>query len=130
VTGGGEPLTTTSRTAAILEAHRRSGRPLFRWSQGQLVRASRGGHLPLPVARALRLRAPVGSGPVPLKEGGWSYAYTADPYDAVLLADKFGAAIAGAPRLQRIDRVASAVAARRAGRRPAWYAPPVGAAAS
>lgn len=128
VTGGNQPLTTTSRTVAILEAHRRSGQPLFRWSQGQLMRVNRGGHLPLVVARALRLRTPTGSGPVSLREGGWSYLYTADPNDAFWLADKFGAAIAGAPRLDQVDLVASAVTARRIGRRPAWYTPPTGAA--
>lgn len=131
VTSGEDALTTTSRTAAIVEAHRQSGRPLFRWSRGgQLARVSRGGHLPLVVARALRCRTRTGSGPVPLKEGGWSYLYTADPDDAFWLADKFGAAIAGAPRLNRVDRVASAVTARRTGRQPAWYTPPPGAATS
>ncbi|SEE27345.1 hypothetical protein SAMN05444161_5296 [Rhizobiales bacterium GAS191] len=119
-----EDFITSSRTVAVLEAHRRRGTALFRWSGGRLERVSRNGHLPLLVARSLRRRSLLGSGPAELGEGVGGYLYAADARAARWLRAKFGRAIEGAPREDEWDPLRAIVAARRANRRPSWYAAP------
>lgn len=83
----------TSRTAAILEGHRRARRGLYQWRDGRLRRASNGGYLPLTVARALRCRSLVAAGPV-LSDGRVrSYEYVAELVDAHWLSAVLGSAV-------------------------------------
>jgi hypothetical protein len=74
VTGTGAGFTTTSRTVAILEAHRRAGMPLFRRQDGSWLRTAEQGYLPLPIAVRLRREEQLASGPV-FVDGRWTYAY-------------------------------------------------------
>lgn len=74
VTGSGAAFTTTSRTIAILEAHRRAGMPLFRRQDGSWLRTAEQGYLPLPIAVQLRREEQLASGPV-FVDGRWTYAY-------------------------------------------------------
>jgi hypothetical protein len=124
VRDGETSFRTTSRTAAILEAHRLARRPLFRWAEGRLVRRGRSGHLPIAVAQALALRSGLSAGPSPQSDGTWTYVYGADARDVAWLAAKFGPAIEGTAPTPRVDRLARTIAARRTGRRLTWYSPP------
>ncbi len=92
VTGRGDDFVTTSRTVAVLEAHRREARPLFRSRGGRLLRTAASGHLPLPIARHLRRIAAAGSGPSE-QDGRWTSAYAADEATTSWLAALFGPAI-------------------------------------
>ncbi|MEQ6475570.1 hypothetical protein [Comamonas sp. wu1-DMT] len=74
VTGAGAEFTTTSRTAAILEAHRRAGMPLFRHLGSSWLRIAEQGYMPLPIAVRLRREEQLASGPV-FVDGRWTYAY-------------------------------------------------------
>jgi hypothetical protein len=119
----GRDFVTSSRTAAILEAYRRSKTPLFRWFPGRLERVARTGHLPLPVARSLRRRFLTGSGPKELREDRGSYVYMADANSARWLRKKFGPVIGGVPADDR-DQLKAIVTARRTGTRASWYVMP------
>lgn len=66
--------TFTSRHAAILDAHRQAGQPLFRLDGGVIRRIPREGALPIELSRVLRFRT--------LRNGGGSadgWAYTVGP---------------------------------------------------
>jgi len=124
LSGRGEDFLTSSRTVAIFEAHRRLGTPLLDWMAGRLQRRSRGGHLPIPIARALRRRTLCASGPVFRPDGSWTYVYAADLEAARRLRRTFGAVIALGDEARggfTLDRV---VQQRRLGRRQTWYEPP------
>lgn len=122
---------STSRTAAILEAHRRLNRPLFGWSDGRLSRAGQGGHLPLSVARTLRRSNLRPSGPVVRQDGAAGYVYAADSSDAVWLRERLGAAVhAHEPTSVDLGLTNRVVAARRAVRPLAWFQGPHGRRAS
>lgn len=60
----------SSRQAAIIDAHRQAGRPLFRLGAAGLERITAEGALPLEIARALRVRALANGG---ASDGGWTY---------------------------------------------------------
>jgi hypothetical protein len=124
VTHGSEQFLTSSRMVAILEAYRRRKTPLFRWAGGRFYRTTRGGHLPLPVAKALRRRSLSGSGPVLKPVGNPGYEYVADVSSARWLATAFGPALAGIPIVQESDLLRRIVSARRGGRRISWYTAP------
>lgn len=121
VTGGGEEFVSSSRTAAILESHRRLRFPLFEWTTGRFRRLKRGGYLPLEMAQALVARASCTSGPLSPSQGKWSYAYPADLQAAERVERTLGQAVqlsrarASSPMLDRIVR------ARRSGRAASWY---------
>ena len=74
VTGSGAGFTTTNRTVAILEAHRRAGMPLFRRQGESWLRTAEQGYMPLPIAVRLRREEQLASGPV-FVDGRWTYAY-------------------------------------------------------
>jgi hypothetical protein len=93
VRGGGPDLMLSSRTAAILEGHRRARRGLYQWSDGRLQRASSGGYLPLTVARALRCRSLAAAGPALFDGKVRSYEYVVELVDAHWLAAVFGSAV-------------------------------------
>lgn len=94
IRGGGETIGLMSRVAAILEAHRRRGWPLFEHRGGYLVRQARDGYLPAPMARALRLRHPRGSEIVAAPDGrGFLFRYQCDREDLGWLAQRLGRAI-------------------------------------
>lgn len=118
VTGRGEAFLASSRAAAILEAYRRSGRPLFEWANGRFRRLARGGHLPLEIARYLVAHASQASGPVVQSDGSWTYEYSADPESASWVARTLGPTVqfdaASAELLEQ------AIARRRSGGRLVW----------
>jgi hypothetical protein len=93
VLGAGPALILSSRTAAILEGYRRARRGLFQWSKGRLARSAGAGYLPLSVARAVRCKSLVSTGPVLTHGNAWSYEYAAKLVDAQWLATVFGSAI-------------------------------------
>lgn len=62
-----------SRHAAIFDAHRQAGKPLFEFREDRLVRISAEGALPLEIAKALRLRSLVNGG---ASDDGWAYVTT------------------------------------------------------
>ncbi|MDM0109832.1 hypothetical protein QTH97_33290 [Variovorax sp. J22R24] len=70
----GYRFVTSSRTVAIVEAHRRAALPLFTRHEGRWLRTAEEGHLPLPLAMKLRRDRQCASGPM-LIEGRWRYAY-------------------------------------------------------
>jgi hypothetical protein len=121
VIGGGEKFITSSRTAAIIESHRRLRFPLFAWTDGKFRRLKRGGYLPLEMAQALVSLASCASGPLSPTQGKWSYAYPADLKAAERVERALGPAVhlnratATSPMLDRIVR------ARRNGRAASWY---------
>lgn len=90
-----EEIITLSKTAAVLEAHRRAGIPLFDFVGNALQRCRLGGYLPLPVARSLRLLHGIDSGPLDLGEGRWGYSYPCDQQSAQRVASWLGGAISG-----------------------------------
>jgi hypothetical protein len=114
---------TTSRTVAVLEVHRRAGRPLFRWKDGSLVRLGRSGHLPLPAARALRRRTLTPSGPITDAQGAWTYGYPADAASAKWIATVFGAAVDAPRMIGGESRLRALIARRRSGLPPTWWLP-------
>ncbi len=121
--GGGEDIVLGSRTAAILEACRRNSTELFMVRDRWLERRGKTGHLPLPIARALRRCFLCPSGP--FGEGG--YAYPVDREAAAQLRASFGAAIGtGAPGTPAEPTIAEIALSRRRGIRPIWYRPNVG----
>ena len=122
VVSQGQDLVTSSRTTAILEAYRRRGEPLFSWSKGRIKRVTRSGYLPLPVARSLRRRFLLGSGPMDRREGGDGYVYAADLQIARWLRRKFGPVIAGVDQDDARDPMKAIVAARRVSSRLSLYA--------
>ncbi|MCC8402031.1 hypothetical protein LJ655_09010 [Paraburkholderia sp. MMS20-SJTN17] len=70
---------TTSRTSAIIEAHRRARIAMFRWDGSRLVRNSQEGHLVEPLANLAMFSSCRSPGPA-LVDGRWTYVYemTAD----------------------------------------------------
>ncbi|MDQ7251287.1 hypothetical protein [Dongia sedimenti] len=124
ISGDGQIFLTSMRTTAILEAYRRSGQPLFRWNGGILTRLARAGYLPIPIARALRLRFLRPCGLTLGEDGSWGYSYRCDIATADVLWRMLGGIIE-APLSQgrENDFLARIVAARRAGRRSDWYVP-------
>jgi hypothetical protein len=115
---------TTSRTVAILEAHRRSQRPLFRWSAGAFGRLAQNGYLPLLVARALRRRALAQVGPVVSSGGASTYTYPADRVSAAWVTSAFGAAVDGAAAEKLPSRLEALVTRRRRGLPNSWWMSP------
>ena len=83
---------TVSRASAIVEAYRRSGRPLFKIQDGWLLRLAREGHLPLPLARAAGVTAASASGLVKM-DGQWIYAYAANGRVLRTITEAFGSAL-------------------------------------
>jgi hypothetical protein len=124
VTGAPSSFVTTSRTVAIIEAHRRARRPLFRWNGGELQRIGRSGHLPLPIARTLRRLSFVASGPREVEVGTWCYGYTADAACAEWVAQVLGPAVEVPAGNEKLSRLSAIVARRRAGLAPAWWTAP------
>lgn len=93
--GRGADLVLESRTAAILEAHRRAGVPLLQWAGSELVRLRKEGNLPVEIVGALRCAHLASSGPIRRETGEWTYAYPCSRSDARDLATVFGASVAG-----------------------------------
>ncbi len=114
---------TTSRTLAVLEAHRRRKEPLFDWTSETFVRRSRGGHLPMPIARTLAIRSLRASGPVLRADGSWTYVYPSDAEAARWVGRTFGAAISVKTKSKRKPFYQYVAEQRRVGRRPSWYGP-------
>lgn len=111
----------SSRTAGIIESHRRLGVPLFEWSNERFTRVKLAGHLPLEMARALVERASCASGPLEPTGGRWSYAYAADFDAAKRIERTLRAAVrleGVAPRQTVLDRL---LEGRRRGRPLNWY---------
>ena len=123
VTGQAEAFLTSSRTAAILEAHRCLGRPLFAWRGGKFHRLGRSGHLPLEIARSLVAHASQASGPIVRSDGTWTYEYPADPATAGWVARTLGSAIRHDTAGAEADILKQIVARRRAGGRLVWSEP-------
>lgn len=88
-------LVLESRTAAILEAHRRAGIPLLHHAENELVRLRAEGNLPAEIVGALRFAHLASSGPIRRETGEWTYAYPCSRDDARELVAIFGAAVAG-----------------------------------
>lgn len=91
----GGDLVLESRTAAILEAHRRAGIPLLHCAGNELVRLRAEGNLPAEIVGALRFAHLVSPGPIRRETGEWTYAYPCSRDDARELVAIFGAAVAG-----------------------------------
>jgi hypothetical protein len=111
---------TSSRTVAVLEAHRCARRPMFSWKDGAFRRIGRSGHLPLPVARALRRRTLTPSGPITDEYDVWTYRYAVDAASAAWVGAVFGAAVKVPNSVQSESWLQRLVARRRAGLSPAW----------
>jgi hypothetical protein len=113
---------TSSRVLAVLEGHRLNGIALFEERSDTVVRIRKSGHLPLPVARQLRLRSSIASGPVADGNGTWNYLYSSVGEVNVWLRQFLGRG------LKRQERYSSATSTKavewrhRGGRRPAWHA--------
>ena len=122
VSGVGPVFLSSSRTAAILEAYRRIKRPVYKWSNGFLSRNTLNGHLPLPIARGLRQKSLIASGPQLTDGGGWSYIYGCDLKNAKSLAGFFGAAV-DVPNLKPVTPgiLSKVITPRRRGLRVSWY---------
>jgi hypothetical protein len=77
ITAGGERRTTLSRSWALLEGFRRAGKKAFSPAGSVVVVRSGddGPHVPVPIARALALRAGIVSGPCEDGSVGRHYAY-------------------------------------------------------
>lgn len=92
VQGGSDPRSVwvgLSRTAAILEAHKRARKPLFARRGNWLIRLSSDGHLPVEVAMCASMRRGAASGPY--RDGEhWSYAYPLDPRTLEWLKSAYG----------------------------------------
>ncbi|WP_375553882.1 hypothetical protein [Roseovarius mucosus] len=89
----GSHLYLGSRTAAILEFHRRAGIPLFDKDDGGVTRLSRDGHLPLPLAIFFRRFGGQQTGLVPVDGGEWQYRYPVSDSNMKILRAAFGAAL-------------------------------------
>lgn len=113
---------TDVRILAVLEGHRLNRIPLFEKDANSLVRIRKSGHLPLPIARTLRLVSSLSAGPVPGENGSWSYRYaTNDEVDSWLRRFLGPGLRQDAQHLH--GTAAKAVEWRhRGGRRPAWNA--------
>ncbi|WP_374659913.1 hypothetical protein [Phenylobacterium sp.] len=110
---------TSVRTAAIVEAHRRARRPLFSWDAGALISVLPGGHLPMPLARALRRAALRQTGPIEAG-GGRAYRYPADREAAAWVAGAMGPAVSIPATDAARDLLGLVVGARRRGRPAVW----------
>lgn len=119
----GKTFLTTSRTLAVLEAHRRRKEPLFDWTSETFVRRSRGGYLPMPIARTIGIRSLRASGPVLRTDGSWTYVYPSDTEAARWIGRTFGAAISINAETKRKPFYQYVAEQRRLGRRPSWLAP-------
>ncbi len=114
---------STSRTVAILEAHRQARRALFRWHRGAFIREVQSGHLPLSIGRSLRRATLSQVGPVRLPEGMWSYVYPADIISALWVSKTLGAAVSAPSSSNPQSWLAKTVAYRRMGIAPPWWPP-------
>jgi len=93
------PMSFTSRAAAVMEAHRVAGSPLFEFDGSRLRRMASDGHLPEPIGQKLRLTHLINAGFFVDPNGRRSFCYPADRHDVEVLRGWFGAAInAPAPR--------------------------------
>lgn len=111
---------THSRAGAIAEAHRLNRIPLFSMEADRIVRVRKSGHIPLPIARQLRFRTGLGSGPTDLENGTWSYVYGIDAETNVWLRHFLGGALAEGRR-RAFGLLEKSVEWRhRGGRRPVW----------
>lgn len=124
VVGKGEVFLSSSRTTAVLEAHRRLGKPLFEWEMGEFRRRGLTGHLPLELSRWLVTCTSRASGPLPLAGGGWTYVYPCDTETAAWVASTLGDAVSVPSNAPSRDLLNRAVEQRRLGRRLAWYEVP------
>ncbi|MHC2455915.1 hypothetical protein ACVMIX_002556 [Rhizobium leguminosarum] len=117
---------TRSRVAAVLEGHRLNRVPLFSKREDRVVRTRKSGHLPLPIARAMRFRSLRASGVSPAEGPNREYSYSPDREIEMWLGNYLGAAFeTGAA--SHTGTTASEVEWRhRGGRRPAWNAYPMG----
>ena len=123
IVGSSGTFTTVSRVVAILEAHRLARVPLFEWREGQFRRVGRSGHLPLPIARALRGSASRVDGPVLKPDGTWTYVYTAVPAQRSWISDILGDALTAPSDGRDSALLDHVVQRRRAGKRPLWWLP-------
>ncbi|WP_442579093.1 hypothetical protein ACSBOB_26795 [Mesorhizobium sp. ASY16-5R] len=103
-----------SRYAAILDAHAQAGLPLFRYENGEIVRLTSEGALPLEIAAALRLRTLSNGGAT---VGGWSYV--AGRKDLDWLTDILPGIIDGVS-LGPVNDPAMSFRRGRGSRRPLW----------
>jgi hypothetical protein len=96
--------TLSNRTAAIVEAYRRSNRPLFEHSGNLVRRTSTAGWLPDQAARRLRLTHLSSPGPIADRPNGYGYGYPCDADSSHWLSMQFGNAIKGTGHKQsRLD---------------------------
>ena len=86
----------SNRTAAIVEAYRRSNRPLFEYSGNLIRRTSAAGWLPDQAARRLRLTHLSSPGPIADRPNRYGYGYPCDAESSHWLSMQFGNAIKGA----------------------------------
>lgn len=93
----GSHLYLGSRTAAILEFHRRAGIPMFERGEGGVTRLSRDGHLPLPLAIFFRRFGGQQTGLVPIDSGEWQYRYPVSDNNLKILRAAFGSALGASP---------------------------------
>lgn len=91
--GSAEAVVFTSRTIAILEAHRMAGKGLFRMEDNYLVRCARDGCLPASVVRWLRFLHLANPGVLGRSPQLRTIAYPADSSSATVLSKWFGLAI-------------------------------------
>jgi len=87
------PMSFTSRAAAVMEAHRVAGSPLFEFDGSRLRRMASDGHLPEPIGQKLRLTHLINAGFFVDPNGRRSFCYPADRHDVEVLRGWFGAAI-------------------------------------
>lgn len=126
IVDGAGVMTTTSRTVAILEAHRRARRPLFAWRDGEFRRIARNGHLPLSIARALRIGSLTAAGPMVQPDGTWAYRYPAEPQQQRWVSEILGDVVSGAVSRRNPTSLDQIVLRRRRGARPSWWTPEIG----
>ncbi len=96
--GSGRAEAFGSRVSAIIEAHRIAGRRLLKRCGDRMVRNTREGFLPYPVARALRFALLAPAGPHPSMVGGpgasgWTWSYPVDSLRESALRVLFGSAV-------------------------------------
>jgi hypothetical protein len=120
--GGNVLKKTSSRVLAVLEGHRLNRVPLFEKRSDSVVRIRKSGHLPLPVARHLRLRSSMASGPVADGSGTWKYLYSSVGEVDIWLRQFLGSGLKQEERHSTATATKAVEWRHRGGRRPAWNA--------
>lgn len=116
---------TRSRVAAVIEGHRLNRIALFSRREDRVMRIRKAGHLPLPIARAMRFRTFRASGSSPDGQHR-EYSYFPDREIDMWLHDHLGAALQ-VNAASRPEYFALEVERRhRGGRRPSWNSLPIG----